>query len=99
MTEPTPVPDDPGEGLRTSSAPGSGARVDNARNSGVRTAVAAGPCTPPAREQRNGQVNGTHRNGTHLPGPATKVNGTRVNGSPTTTNGSAVRGEASVHNA
>jgi RNA polymerase sigma factor for flagellar operon FliA len=91
MTEPTPVPDEPGEGLRTSSAPGSGAQVGNARNNGVRTAVAPGPRTPGPREQRdaqpmsnterdavrrNGRTNGAHRNGTRLPSQSAHVNGT-----------------------
>lgn len=91
MTEPTPVPDEPGEGLRTSSAPGSRAQVDNARRGGVRTAVAPGPRTSGPREhgdaqpRRNterdtargdGQTNGTHRNGTRHPGPTARANGT-----------------------
>src|SRR6266496_4360971 len=33
MTEPTPVPDEPGAGLRTRPAPGSGAQVNGARRS------------------------------------------------------------------
>ncbi len=94
MTEPTPVPNESGEGLRT-SAPGSGAQVDNARNSGVRTAVAPGPRTPEPRAQsdgrpvpnterdtarRNGRTNGAHRNGTRLPSPVAGVDGAATGG-------------------
>ncbi len=100
MTEPTPVPDEPGEGLRTSSAPGSRAQVDNARSSGVRTAVALGPRPPGPREQsdaqparkterdaahHNGQTNGAHRNGTRLPSPATRTNDTAATNTNTAT--------------
>ncbi|GAB1514631.1 hypothetical protein JCM33774_66730 [Actinophytocola sp. KF-1] len=101
MTEPTPVPDEPGEGLRTSSAPGSRAQVDDARSSGVRTVVAEGPRTPGPRVQsdvrprpttehdaahRNGRSNGAHHDG--------GTNGTHRNGTRVPSPGARVNGAA-----
>jgi len=94
MTERTPVPDEPGDGSRTSAAPGNEAQVGG---SGVRTAVALGPHAPAPREQsdgqptsntqrdtarRNGRANGTHRNGAQVPGQAPSKNGTATNTPP-----------------
>ena len=42
MTEPTPVPDEPGEGLRTPRAPSNGAHVDGVPAYGWRATVALG---------------------------------------------------------
>ena len=54
MTEPTPDPDDPGEGLRTRLAPGNGMPVDGARRSSAPGTVAVDSSAP---------MNGAHRNG------------------------------------
>jgi RNA polymerase sigma factor for flagellar operon FliA len=75
MTEPTPDPDDPGEGLRTRPASGKRAQVNSAWSNGARR---TGTLDTVAREERtptngahglhhgkrNGAPNGTH-NGAH----------------------------------
>ena len=89
MTERTPVPDEPGEGSRTSAAPRGRAQAGDDRGDGARTAVALDARTPAPRGQsdgqparnterdepgRNGRTNGTHRNGTQVPSPTTPAN-------------------------
>ena len=89
MTEPTPVPDEPGEGLRTSSAPGSRAQVDNARSSGVRTAVAVDPRPPASRGQSNAQpAQNTERDASRRNGQTGQASQTsQTNGQTGQTNG------------
>jgi RNA polymerase sigma factor for flagellar operon FliA len=87
MTEPTPDPDNPGEGLRTRLAPEGRARVAGARSGG---AHGTGTLVPEARDMTP-PTNGTptSRNGTSTNG--TPTNGTRQstrNGTNGTHNGS-----------
>jgi RNA polymerase sigma factor for flagellar operon FliA len=85
MTEPTPDPDNPGEGLRTRLAPEGRARVAGARSGG---AHGTGTLVPEARDMTP-PTNGT----------ATSRNGASTNGMPTNgTRQSTRNGTNGTHN-
>jgi RNA polymerase sigma factor for flagellar operon FliA len=90
MTEPTPVPDEPGDGVRTPPAPINGARVNGARTSGLRSTVALDPDMPTTDKQHDDKQhhdqadtapNGARTNGRHVNG---RTNGAHRNGHTST---------------
>jgi RNA polymerase sigma factor for flagellar operon FliA len=97
MTEPTPVPDKPGEGLRTRPAPGNGA-LDTVtlESSTPRNGTRNGHATHSAAETRNGHAphaEGESRNGRDSQNGHAVNNGHASNGHAT--NGQAVNGHVS----